>query len=104
MACGSAAHNTRTFRSPEETPMTLFRLDTSINPGNSASSEIADLVEAEWTATHPGEPVVRRHLGANPLPSEAWALAAFGSYTPEPDRTPAQRDAARETGRALAAK
>jgi FMN-dependent NADH-azoreductase len=73
--------------------MSLFRLDTSINPGTSASSEIADLVEAEWAAAHPGEPVVRRHLGKHPLPSDAWALAAMGAYTPEPDRTPAQRDA-----------
>jgi FMN-dependent NADH-azoreductase len=73
--------------------MTLFRLDTSILPGTSASAEIADLVEAEWAAAHPGEPVVRRHLGTDPLPADAWALATTAGFTPEPDRTPAQRDA-----------
>lgn len=73
--------------------MSLFRLDTSISPGTSASAEIADVVEAEWAAAHPGEPVVRRHLGTDPLPADAWALATIGGFVPEPDRTPAQRDA-----------
>jgi len=73
--------------------MSLFRLDASIFPGTSASAEIADVVESEWAATHPGEPVVRRHLGADPLPADAWALATAGGFIPEPDRTPAQRDA-----------
>jgi FMN-dependent NADH-azoreductase len=73
--------------------MTLFRLDASIFPGNSASAEIADIVEAEWTAGHPGEPVIRRNLGTDPLPADAWGQAAAGAFTPEPDRTPAQREA-----------
>jgi FMN-dependent NADH-azoreductase len=73
--------------------MTLFRLDASILPGTSASAEIADVVEAEWAAAHPGEPVVRRHLGTDPLPADAWALATTAGFTPEPNRTPAQRDA-----------
>jgi FMN-dependent NADH-azoreductase len=73
--------------------MSLFRLDASIFPGTSASAEIADLVESEWAATHPGQPVVRRHLGTDPLPADAWGLATAGGFTPEPDRTPAQRDA-----------
>jgi FMN-dependent NADH-azoreductase len=73
--------------------MSLFRLDASIFPGTSASAEIADVVESEWAATHPGEPVVRRHLGADPLPADVWALATAGGFIPEPDRTPAQRDA-----------
>ncbi|MEU3964014.1 NAD(P)H-dependent oxidoreductase [Streptomyces buecherae] len=73
--------------------MSLFRLDASILPGTSASAELADIVEAEWTAAHPGEPVVRRHLGVNPLPADAWAQAHTGALTPEPDRTPAQREA-----------
>ncbi|MEU0969204.1 NAD(P)H-dependent oxidoreductase [Streptomyces sp. NPDC005917] len=70
--------------------MTLFRLDTSIVPNASTSSELADLVEAEWSAAHPGEPIVRRHLGTDPLPADAWQLAALASYTPEAERSPDQ--------------
>ena len=73
--------------------MTLFRLDASIFPGTSASAEIADIVEAEWTAAHPGEQVIRRNLGTDPLQADAWAQAAAGGFTPDPDRTPAQREA-----------
>jgi FMN-dependent NADH-azoreductase len=73
--------------------MTLFRLDASILPTASASAEIADIVEARWIAAHPAEQVVRRHLGADPLPAELWATATVASFTPEPDRTPAQREA-----------
>ncbi|MFD9219216.1 hypothetical protein ACFWDI_04090 [Streptomyces sp. NPDC060064] len=40
--------------------MSLFRLDASILPATSTSAELADLVEAEWSAARPGEPVVRR--------------------------------------------
>jgi FMN-dependent NADH-azoreductase len=73
--------------------MSLFRLDASILPGMSATAELADIVEAEWIAANPDEPVVRRHLGTDPLPADAWALATIGSHTPEQDRTQAQRDA-----------
>jgi FMN-dependent NADH-azoreductase len=73
--------------------MTLFRLDASIMPGTSASAEIADIVEAEWTAERPDETVIRRHLGINPLPSDAWALATSAGHTPEAERTPAQLEA-----------
>lgn len=73
--------------------MNLFRLDASILPGSSTSAEIADTAQAEWTAAHPGATVTRRHLGTDPLPADAWALATTASFTPEDDRTPAQRDA-----------
>ncbi|WP_410582694.1 FMN-dependent NADH-azoreductase [Amycolatopsis sp. lyj-108] len=73
--------------------MSLFRLDASILPGTSDSAELADLVESEWTAVHRDAPVVRRHLGTDPMPADAWAHAHIGNLTPEPDRTPAQRDA-----------
>jgi FMN-dependent NADH-azoreductase len=73
--------------------MSLFRLDASILPGTSTSAELADLLEAEWSAARPGEPVVRRHLGTDPLPAEAWTLATTAGFTPEGERTPAQRDA-----------
>lgn len=73
--------------------MTLFRLDASILPGTSASAEIADIVEAGWSAAHPGEPIVRRHLGTDPLPADAWTQATIAGFTPEPDRTPAHQEA-----------
>ncbi|MET9859047.1 NAD(P)H-dependent oxidoreductase [Streptomyces smyrnaeus] len=73
--------------------MNLFRLDASILPGASASAEIADIAEAEWTAAHPHATVTRRHLGTDPLPADAWTLATTAAFTPAPDRTPAQREA-----------
>ena len=79
--------------------MTLFRLDASINPGQSASRAIADIVEEEWRQAHPGDPVIRRHVGTDPLPADAWADAVTGARTPEADRTERQR-----AGVALAAR
>ncbi len=73
--------------------MTLLRVDASIQGPRSASSALADLVLAEFSAARPDEEVVARHLGEHPLPSEAWSLAIGGSFTPEADRTPEQRDA-----------
>ena len=55
--------------------MSLFRLDASIMPATSASREIADIVEEHWVAEHPGDDVVRRHVGSEPLPADAWANA-----------------------------
>jgi FMN-dependent NADH-azoreductase len=79
--------------------VTLFRLDASINPDRSASRAIADIVEAEWQQAHPGDPVIRRHVGTDPLPADAWANAVTGARTPEPDRSERQR-----AGVALAAR
>ena len=79
--------------------MTLFRLDASISPGQSASREIADIVEAQWHQAHPGDAVLRRHVGTDPLPSDAWAHAVTGARTPEADRSEPQR-----AGLALAAR
>jgi FMN-dependent NADH-azoreductase len=73
--------------------MTLLRVDASIQGPRSASSELADLVLAEWTAVHPERPVVRRHLAADPLPADAWAAAVGAAYTPDEQRTAAQRAA-----------
>ncbi|MEQ3551813.1 NAD(P)H-dependent oxidoreductase [Pseudonocardia nematodicida] len=73
--------------------MTLFRLDASILPGTSASTELADVVEREWAATRSDTQVVRRHLGTDPLPADAWAAATTAGFVPEADRTPAQQDA-----------
>jgi FMN-dependent NADH-azoreductase len=73
--------------------MSLFRLDASIRVDGSASREIADIVEEEWVATHPGDTVVRRHLGVDPLPSTAWPQAVAAGFTPADQRTPEQHAA-----------
>src|ERR1700744_1912849 len=59
----------------------------------SAGSALADLVLAEFAAARPDEPVVTRHLGQQPVPAGAWALAIGGAFTPEADRTPEQIEA-----------
>lgn len=70
--------------------MTLVRIDASIQGPRSASSALADLVTAEYVAAHPEESVVARHLGANPLPADAWATAIGANFTPVQERTPDQ--------------
>ena len=73
--------------------MTLFRLDASIRTEGSHSREIADIVEQEWAASHPGDKVVQRHIGVEPVPATAWADALAGWATPEEQRTDGQREA-----------
>ncbi|MEU8820908.1 NAD(P)H-dependent oxidoreductase [Actinoplanes sp. NPDC048796] len=73
--------------------MTLFRLDASIRIDGSTSREIADIVEHEWLASHPGDKVVNRHVGAEPIPATAWGNAVAGGATEEAARTPEQREA-----------
>ena len=73
--------------------MSVLRIDASIQGSRSASSELADLAEAGWTAAEPGVRFVRRHLGADPLPAHAWPAAIAGGFAPEAQRTPEQRAA-----------
>ena len=73
--------------------MTILRVDASIQGDNSASSALADLVLDQFKAARPDVPVVTRHVGQNPLPADAWATAVFAGFTPEEDRTQAQREA-----------
>jgi FMN-dependent NADH-azoreductase len=73
--------------------MTLLRIDSSIQGPASSSAALADLVLDEFLAVRPDEQVVTRHLGADPLPSDAWADAVHGSFSPEDQRTPAQVEA-----------
>jgi FMN-dependent NADH-azoreductase len=73
--------------------MSLFRLDASIRVEGSHSRAIADIVEQEWRNAHPGEPVIRRHAGVDPIPATAWATAAFAGRTPEESRTNEQQAA-----------
>lgn len=73
--------------------MSLFRLDASIRVDGSHSRAIADIVEQEWRSYHPEEPVVRRHVGTDPIPATAWGMAAFAGFTPAENRSPEQREA-----------
>src|SRR6185312_6249900 len=54
--------------------MSLLRVDSSIRTDGSVSREVADALEEAWSRHHTG-PVVRRDLGRDPLPAEAWAAA-----------------------------
>jgi FMN-dependent NADH-azoreductase len=73
--------------------MTLYRLDASIRVEGSHSRAIADIVEQEWRNVHPGEPVVRRHVGVDPIPATAWATAVHAGRTPEETRADEQQAA-----------
>jgi FMN-dependent NADH-azoreductase len=73
--------------------MSLYRLDASIRVEGSHSREIADIVEQEWRDARPGEAVVRRRIGVDPIPATAWAAAVFAGFTPEEARTDEQRAA-----------
>ncbi len=55
--------------------MTLFRLDASIRTEGSASREIADIVEAEWLAAHPGDESCAATSASTSLPADAWGTA-----------------------------
>lgn len=79
--------------------MPLFRLDASFRIDGSASRELADVVEAEWWQAHPHDTVVRRNVGVDVLPANAWALAVAGAATPPEARTGEQREAVALAGR-----
>jgi len=70
--------------------MSLFRLDASIRQEGSVSREVADTVESAWMETHVAASVVRRDLGAHPLPATAWATAVSAGYVEAADRTAEQ--------------
>ncbi|MFN3950670.1 FMN-dependent NADH-azoreductase [Microbacterium sp.] len=73
--------------------MTLFRLDASIFPATSASRQLGDLVEAEWSAAHPSSTVVRRDVAADPIPATAWRDSVTSGFTPADQHTDGQREA-----------
>jgi hypothetical protein len=81
--------------SMEGNDMTLFRLDASIRTDGSASREITDIVEMEWLDSHPGDTVVRRHIGVDVLPADAWGLSVSAAFSAQATWTDQQR-AARE--------
>jgi FMN-dependent NADH-azoreductase len=70
--------------------MTLFRLDASIRQEGSISREVADTVQTSWLHDHAGDSVVRRDLGAFPLPATAWSTAVSAAYVDAASRTPEQ--------------
>src|SRR6202011_6321019 len=41
----------------------------------------------------PGEPVIRRHVGVDPIPATTWATAVFADRTPGESRTVEQKAA-----------
>ncbi|MFI7107404.1 FMN-dependent NADH-azoreductase [Nonomuraea sp. NPDC050227] len=73
--------------------MSVLRVDATIQGDRSASSALADLVLDELRAARPGVPVVRRHLGQEPLPAHIWEAAISSRHIPEEGRTAAQREA-----------
>jgi len=73
--------------------MSLYRLDASIRQQGSVTRAVADTVQSAWQAEHPGSAVVRRDVGAAPLPASAWPTAVSGAFTPAEQRTPEQREA-----------
>src|SRR6478735_525665 len=73
--------------------MTVLRVDASIQGPRSASSALADLAVGEIARLRPDETVVSRHLGAEPLPADAWPTAIGGMHVAEADRTADQRAA-----------
>ena len=73
--------------------MSLFRIDASINPANSQSRALADLVEAEWSAEHPDSIVTRRDLGTHPLPATTWRDIITSAGHDDANRNQEQREA-----------
>ena len=73
--------------------MHLLRVDASIQGDRSASGALADLVQDAFSTARPDVLVVRRHLGQDPLPADAWAAAISGSFTPEDVRSDTQLEA-----------
>ncbi|MFT4039707.1 MAG: NAD(P)H-dependent oxidoreductase [Thermomicrobiales bacterium] len=73
---------------------TMFRLDASIRPQQSVTRSLADRVEAAAVANHAGLRVIRRDVGLQPLPTDAWPQSFSAVYVPEADRSAEQRQAA----------
>ncbi len=73
--------------------MSLYRLDASIRVEGSHSRALADIVEQEFRSAHPTAPVIRRHIGIEPVPATAWGTAALAGFTPPDQHSPEQRAA-----------
>lgn len=71
--------------------MSALRVDASIQGDRSASSALADIIEREILAAGPDESFMRRHLGTDPLPAEAWPAAVTAAFIDRADRDDQQR-------------
>ena len=60
----------------------------------SHSRALADIVEQEWRDSRPSDPVIRRHIGVDPLPATAWPQAVSAAYVPAESRSAEQQQAA----------
>lgn len=70
---------------------TLYRVDSSVQGGESVTREIADELERAWSAELPGGVVNRRDLVTTPLSPAVWTDALAGRTAGE--RTPEQQAA-----------
>ena len=67
--------------------MQILQIDSSANVHRSRSKDVArEFVEA-WQADHPDDVVVRRDLGANPVPPASETMIA-AAHTPADKRSP----------------
>jgi FMN-dependent NADH-azoreductase len=71
----------------------LFRLDASLAGEASVSRSVADTFEKVWSLEHPTGTVLRRDLGAEPVPFIDMA-AVSQQFGPAEDRSPEQQAAA----------
>jgi FMN-dependent NADH-azoreductase len=63
--------------------MSLIRIDASIRLEGSVSRAVADTVEAAWRAEKPDATIVRRDLGTEPLPGDAWRSIITAAKGPQ---------------------
>ena len=73
--CLNAWHNILSCRIPRE--------GSSAVGASWRGSALTDLVMEPVAAQLPGVPVLRRHLGRQPLPAGAWATAVTGTHLPD---------------------
>jgi FMN-dependent NADH-azoreductase len=72
----------------------LLRIDASARKDGSVSRAMADEFEARWREVNPEGRVIRRDLAVD-APPHLTADCILGFFTPEADRTAAQREAVR---------
>ncbi|WP_022881655.1 FMN-dependent NADH-azoreductase [Gryllotalpicola ginsengisoli] len=73
---------------------TVFRLDSSIRVEGSVTRAVADTLEKAIVAELGDDTaVIRREIGTTPLPSDAWATAAFAGFVAPEQRSEEQNQA-----------
>lgn len=71
-------------------PTTVFRLDSSIRIDGSVTRAVSDTLQSALLDGVGGAAVIHRDLGVAPLPSDAWATAAFAGFVPEGEQSAEQ--------------